>query len=326
MNISHGSPEVIARSLDALVRADLQTLRDSYFRWLLIFAGVVVLGVVLEGPEVVHETLEIFRCLRKRAQRWIGFLALLGWILVALGVAGEVVAEALVARSEELLQEFNDILLTEATKQAGNAKNSADASANAAQRAKDESDKARQSASDALALAQGARHALRIQGPRWRLLEDGKVTFIKALTPYAGQRVTVMSCGLMSAPEPFKLEQDLLNFLGKQGAGWAVESPGYTHWKSCSNGASGVGGNLVIVNSNGGEIVKVAANALSDALNQLEISTINTQAPPLPEGPAVEFLGPGSPWDLAAKDPTAVFLLVGTNPMFDLAGWNKRHK
>jgi hypothetical protein len=45
------------------------------------------------------------------------------------------------------------------------------------------------------------------------LLEAHKDAFIEAIKPFAGQRFTVVSCKVMSPPEQYKLEQDLLNFL-----------------------------------------------------------------------------------------------------------------
>ncbi|SRR6266567_9504962 len=152
----------IVQALDVAIRQDLQNNRDSYFFWLLISAAVVVIGVALEGPDLVYETLNIVRrrCLRKsrlRTPDWVNLVALLGWCLVVLGVAGEVVAERLTSLADGNLQTFNDILLAEARKEAGHAKGSAEGAASAAQRAKDESAKAVSSASNALNLAGDAR-------------------------------------------------------------------------------------------------------------------------------------------------------------------------
>jgi hypothetical protein len=72
--------------------------------------------------------------------------------------------------------------------------------------------------------------------------------------------------------------------------------------------------------------VKDAAHALGDILNKLDISTVTTQSTPEGRQLELQFLGADSPWELSAKDPTAVILLVGPNPMFDLAGWKKRKK
>jgi len=72
--------------------------------------------------------------------------------------------------------------------------------------------------------------------------------------------------------------------------------------------------------------VKAAAVALYDALNRIDISTIHAEAAPEGRQLELQFLGNDSPWELAIKDPTAVIVLIGTNPMFDLSGWHQRHK
>jgi hypothetical protein len=61
-----------------------------------------------------------------------------------LGVAGEVIAEGFVSKADATLQTFNDILLGDAIKEAGNAKTSADSAARAASSAGNEADKAQQ--------------------------------------------------------------------------------------------------------------------------------------------------------------------------------------
>jgi hypothetical protein len=60
MYLSHLSPELI-QALDEAIRTDLQNCRESYFGWLVASSIVVALGVVLEGPEVIHETIGLFR-------------------------------------------------------------------------------------------------------------------------------------------------------------------------------------------------------------------------------------------------------------------------
>src|ERR1700680_2778361 len=103
------TPDFI-RALDELVRRDLQELRDSYFTWLLISTGIVIIGVLLEGPELVWEVNEIFRQRRlskntelgasipePRTPSWIMLMALIGWLLVSLGVAGEGIFEGFVS-------------------------------------------------------------------------------------------------------------------------------------------------------------------------------------------------------------------------------------
>jgi len=117
-------------------------------------------------------------------------------------------------------------------------------------------------------------------------------------------------------PEPFRVEQDLVNFLGKEGAGWSV---GYRSWIRCPpSGPTFAGGNEITFNSMAEVGVKGAANALYGVLNKLRISTI--KIPASPNAPYARDFGVDSPFDLAQKNPGSVVILVGPNPMFDLSG------
>src|ERR1035438_7718496 len=117
------SPEYL-RHIDALIGADLKGLRDWYFGWLLLSSGIVALGVVLEGPEVLYESKSLF-CKRlyprQETPKWIRWLALMGWIIVAVGVGGEGIAEAFVSQADGLMQTFNDILLGSAERDSAQA-------------------------------------------------------------------------------------------------------------------------------------------------------------------------------------------------------------
>lgn len=159
-------------------------------------------------------------------------------------------------------------------------------------------------------------HAVLVQGPRWRLLEDGKATVVEALKPFAGQRVTVVICGPgVSPPEQFRVEQDLWRFLGKEGAQWAVELPGYVAWERCAS-ISNIGGFLIVSNAAASDGVKRAAKALEDVLNKFSMATSSMPALPLPEGQLqINFFGAYSPYAMAVKDPTAIFVVVGPNVM-----------
>jgi hypothetical protein len=252
----------------------------------------------------------------------------IGLCCFAIAVLAEVVAYPYGQRNDTLSAQVIGSL----DAKSGEAEAKAQSALEAAGKAKDKADAAsnkleaiQKRLNSALEQVSDLEHRLRIQGPRWRLLEENRATFIKALKPFDGQRVTVVECGTWGkvGPEPFRLEQDLLEFFrGK----WAVESPGYAMWTECTNGATSVGGNLVIVASTASNGVKSAAKALGDILNTIEISTIQTESEPARRQNTLMLLGADSPWELAAKDPTAVILLVGVNPMVDLAGAKKRHK
>jgi hypothetical protein len=127
-------PPDFIRGLDELVRTDLQKLRDSYFYWLLISTGVVILGVLLEGPELVWEVREVSRqrilpqntelpspIPERRTPAWIISISLAGWLLVSLGVAGEGIFEGYVSAADGLLQTFNNTLLSDTSDRASNA-------------------------------------------------------------------------------------------------------------------------------------------------------------------------------------------------------------
>ncbi|HEY6765452.1 MAG TPA: hypothetical protein VI386_11815 [Candidatus Sulfotelmatobacter sp.] len=109
-------------------------------------------------------------------------------------------------------------------------------------------------------------------------------------------------------------------------AGWKLN--GMRTWDNCSGGgATSGGGNLILVADTASEKVQKAAEALDDALNAIELSTIQTQADSSQKALLffLETFGPGSPSELAAKDPTTVVLLIGENPLFDISGWKQRH-
>jgi hypothetical protein len=129
--------------LDNSIRDELQRWGDSLFLAVLISALLVVVGVALEGPEVLHEIWpKLFTCFTggsffriRKFKRTIKILGLVGWLLVVVGVAGEGVFEGLQNRAESQLRTFNDTLLREARLTAGTAKQSAIDAGDAAGRA-----------------------------------------------------------------------------------------------------------------------------------------------------------------------------------------------
>src|ERR1035437_1437069 len=139
---------LITQAADAAIRSDLEGLRNWYFGWLLFTTGLVVLGLAMEAPEVWHDTVSFFKKQHKTAPDWVKPVAALGWVLIIVGVAGEGVAEAFVSKADGLLQTFNNILLAEANKAAGNAKVSAEVAAWAASRANTEAGRAKQKAGE----------------------------------------------------------------------------------------------------------------------------------------------------------------------------------
>lgn len=213
------------RHLDDLVRLDLQFARDSYFLWLLVSSGMVALGVILEGPEVIHESSRVLRNLfrpndnKRVTPSWIVLVGLLGWILVAIGVAGEGIAEAVVSKTDSQLEFLNRTLLTEAQTQVALAnaraveaiKETGTVSARADslgtllkeeqetnKRFQKEARKAEARLLEASAVLTnvtvGLDLANRRRGPRETLLIEAKVASDPRLAPFAGQPVEVSNC------------------------------------------------------------------------------------------------------------------------------------
>ena len=82
----------------------------------------VVVGVILEEAQEWMPTVEkILRLDPIVEYRWAKKLVKLGWILIVVGVAGEGIFEVYVSRADSILNTFDNILLTEARKEASDA-------------------------------------------------------------------------------------------------------------------------------------------------------------------------------------------------------------
>jgi hypothetical protein len=342
------------------VRDALQTQIGHLSSLVTWATAIVAVGVALEGVELVHDARVWIKKRRIRKKeladlrevaeivpvsaatvktermivehpRWVTVLGRIGLIGVVIGVVAESGYGAKLEDAHNALHAFDMALLTATQREAGNAATSAKTAHDEADAVGQEADAIQKRLDSASRQLSEVESQVRIQDPRRKLLADNRDKFLEALKPFAGQRVTVVKCGYALQAEPERLEQYLLNLLGvskasKPNAGRVVESPGYTTWAKCNTGASAVDGNLVIVSSTADGTVKAAATALNDALNRIDISTVQTESAPEGRQLELQFLGDDSPWELALKDPTAVIIPIGTNPMFDLSEWHKRHK
>jgi hypothetical protein len=107
------SPDVVRflPLVDEAMRQDSRELRDSIFTTLLISTAVVVIGIVMEGPEIIHETFWERR-VEKAAPGWFKVLGFFGWLLIVGGVAGEFVFEAFVSTADNVVQRLDNVLLS----------------------------------------------------------------------------------------------------------------------------------------------------------------------------------------------------------------------
>jgi len=112
------------KGVDDLIRASHGVFREACFNWLLVATGLVVVGLVLEGPELWHEITSIIRNWRfnrnfhfslpeEHTPNWVKLLAFVGWIFIVLGVTGEYVADSFVSKADGYVQTFDEILLHE---------------------------------------------------------------------------------------------------------------------------------------------------------------------------------------------------------------------
>lgn len=197
--------------------AGLTATRDSYFSYLLFASGAVAVGVALEGPEVIHEARKILCGIRTKARRWITLVSFVGWILVALGVLGEGISEALVSRADGNIQSFNDSRMAELTKQAGDAKKSADGAAIALKEANKQLDAVNariNEASSDLDILEGRLAWRAIRPPQYK---RGK----KELTPFKGSSVVIISAAPLGNPEPPEYAKQVAKVFTD--SGWNVD-------------------------------------------------------------------------------------------------------
>jgi hypothetical protein len=110
-------PEIL-RQVDNAIRSDLQSWRDMFFHLLVMSSGLVSIGVVLEGPELIHEVRNLWRTSKPETGPRLKLIGLLGWVLVVAGVAGEGIFEWALSASDAQIQTFDEILVSEAQRNA----------------------------------------------------------------------------------------------------------------------------------------------------------------------------------------------------------------
>lgn len=301
--------------------SDLKTLLDnleacktSLHSRLHCWTWLVVIGVALEFVSLLWEFIRERRDFQRaeiHAPEKPNFVlyvfGFLGIALVVAGISGELHIDVQLGTVETSIRKANDDRFALLKQRADDVANEADVITDRLGKASKQLD--------------AIEDTIRVQGPRGKLLEANRNEFIRVMRPFRGQHVKVMKCGVFSTAEVSRLEQDLIDMLGEKGARWMPE---VVIWPRCVNGATDIGGNLIIVSDRAGNSVKDAAKALWEELNTIEISTIKAQSNTDELG--FPLSGDNNPWGVAGKDPSAVVLLVGANPMFDLSEWKKRHK
>jgi|GEM_PF-5096892 len=181
--------------IDLAGRKAMSDSRDRDFWRLLISTAMVSVGVLMEGPELVIEIIELAR--RKSRERknllvpslyrkeprkheWLKILGTIGWLLILVGVGGEGIYEGLIGPKDSAIKVFDDALVTAALNKAEAVSRKADAL-------------------DArLTIIGNALNDMgedvRALGPRWKLLEQEQGKIVDALKPFPNTELTIFVC------------------------------------------------------------------------------------------------------------------------------------
>lgn len=126
------------RLLDEFTRDSLKELRNECFWGLIVFTALVLIGVALEEADSFSflriSPRGFIDAASRHRESWIKRTVTVGWILLVVGVAGEGVFEFLVPTTDGFLQEFDDVLLTDAQRHAAEADERASVNAKEAAR------------------------------------------------------------------------------------------------------------------------------------------------------------------------------------------------
>jgi len=149
-------PSELIAKLGECAITNFSAARDGWFDKQTVFSGIVIAGLVFEGPELIHELLAIaqknfpsFRYVFPDALvEYAKIGAFVGWILIIAGLLGEMKASSRIVDLSAHIQECSDAKVTKATLEAGDAATSASLARREAARAKDNADVAAKLAAD----------------------------------------------------------------------------------------------------------------------------------------------------------------------------------
>jgi len=120
-------PPELVEKIDDMMKADLLGWHSLWFGWLLTASELVVVGLALEGGELWYEMRSIaqskFRFFRyrtvilERRVEWAKGIAFVGWVLIVVGVAGEMFTEVMISDADRNIEGFNAIVLAEAQRE-----------------------------------------------------------------------------------------------------------------------------------------------------------------------------------------------------------------
>jgi hypothetical protein len=183
--------------------------RSQDFPKLLLMTKLVALGVILEGPELVYELWKVIRRWKQRvvpdhAPSWITLIGLVGWLLVAVGVAGEFWVDGKVNSDDENIQSINITLLEDASASASQAKSDANSAHDLAQSASDIAGSAKTTSGEAKGEALVAERQADAVGEKTddldRQLDAAKKQLADAEEAEKKEEQTLINMGVCLAP------------------------------------------------------------------------------------------------------------------------------
>jgi hypothetical protein len=127
-------PDLVAK-LNECAKTNFIGARDVSLFWQSMSSWAVIVGLVLEGPELIYDMLSILRTniqrfrysiiLRENRVELAKVAAFVGWIFIIIGLFGELRYGSKIADSNASIQGCGDAKVREATLEAGDAKDSA---------------------------------------------------------------------------------------------------------------------------------------------------------------------------------------------------------
>jgi hypothetical protein len=151
-------PELVAKLQDC-ARTNFAATKDTWFFRQTVCEVVVIVGLVFEGPELLHEMLLIIRGESERfkdsilvSKKYVDrakVAAFIGWIFIIGGLLGEIKASSEIKDLSASIEECSDAKVTKATLEAGDAGTSAKTAHEEADAAKTVSGQAQEKASKA---------------------------------------------------------------------------------------------------------------------------------------------------------------------------------
>jgi hypothetical protein len=112
----------IPNGLDDLVRSEFEAFRNGWFNWLLFWTAIVAVGLLFELPEIWHDTVDVIHALWGKPKGpeiapWMKLLVSVGWLLIVVGVSGELVTDNFVSRADGIIQTFDETLIADTQRQ-----------------------------------------------------------------------------------------------------------------------------------------------------------------------------------------------------------------